>query len=102
MFVAPTLPADLIWHCPIGSGACLYIIDLCTPSDANLKVISAVVPSNDRISFLEKEWKSNDEQLYTIFYELVDAHWGDHLKELDIKHVKQGNNVSYGLFLSSV
>jgi hypothetical protein len=75
---------------------------LCTPSDGNLKVMSTVVPSNERICFLEKEWKSNDEQLYTIFYKLVDAYWGDHLKVLDIKHVKQGNNVSYGLFLSSV
>ena len=46
---------------------------------------------------MEKEWKSNDEQLYTIFYEMVNAHWEDHLKELDIKHVKQGNTVSYGL-----
>jgi hypothetical protein len=88
------LPSDLIWHCPVGGGACLYVIDLCTPSDNNLKLISTDISSDDRIYLLEKGWKSNDEQLYMMFYEMVDAHWEDHLKELDIKHVKQGNTVS--------
>jgi hypothetical protein len=94
MFISPTLPTDLIWHCPIEGSTCLYVIDLCTPSDENLKRVSTVIPSGDRISFLKKEWKCNDEQLYTIFYEMVNAHWEDHLKELDIRHVKQGNVVS--------
>jgi hypothetical protein len=93
MFVSPILPANMIWHCPIGGGTCQYVIDLCTPSDDNLQLIGTVVPIDEVNYLLGKEWKSNDEQLYMIFYEMVNAHWEDHLKELDIKHVKQGNVV---------
>jgi hypothetical protein len=93
MFLSPLLPTDLIWHCPIGG--CIYVIDLCTPSDDNLKHVSTSISSGDRISFLRKEWKGNDEALYTFFYEMVNGHWEDHLKGMDIKHVKQGNTVSY-------
>jgi hypothetical protein len=94
MFVSPTLPANLIWHCPIGGGTCLHTINLYHPSDDNIKLINTVVPQDDIIYFIEKKWKSNDEQVYMVFYEMVNAHWEDHLKDLDIKHVKQGNAVS--------
>jgi hypothetical protein len=43
---------------------------------------------------LERNWKSNDEQVYMVFCEMVNAHWEDHLKELDIKYVRQGDTVS--------
>ena len=43
---------------------------------------------------MEKQWKSNDEQVCMIFHEMVNAHWEDHLKELDIKHVDKGDTVS--------
>ena len=97
MFVSPTLPANMIWHCPIGGGICQYVIDLCTPSDDNLQLISTAVPKDENNYLLGKEWKSNDERLYMTFYEMVNAHWEDHLKELDIKHVKQGNAVSHSV-----
>jgi len=91
MFVAPMLPADLLWHCPVGKGTCSYTIDLCAPSDDNLKLVKTVVARDDIIHLLEKEWKSNDEQVYMIFFEMVNAHWEDHLKELDVKHVRKGD-----------
>ena len=97
MFVSPTLPANLIWHCPVGGGTCQYVIDLCTPSDDNLQLISTVVPMDENNFLLGKEWKSNDQQVYTIFYEMVNVHWEDHLKELDVRYVKQGNAVSYSV-----
>lgn len=97
MFVPPALPANMIWNCPIGRGTCQYIIDLCTPSDENLQLIGTVVLKDESDFLLRKEWKSDDEQVYMIFYDLVNAHWEDHLKELDIKHVKQGNAVSYSI-----
>jgi hypothetical protein len=87
----------MIWHCPIGGGTCQYVIDLCTPSDENLQLIRTVVLKDETDFLLGKEWKGNDEQVYMIFYELVNAHWEDHLKELDIKHVKHGNAVSYSV-----
>ena len=87
----------MIWHCPIGGGTCQYAIDLCTPSDDNLQLISTVVPKDENNYLLGKAWKSDDEQVYMIFYEMVNSHWEDHLKELDIKHVKQGNAVSYSV-----
>jgi len=95
MFVAPVLPADLLWYCPVGGGTCSYIIDMCAPSDDNLKLIKVVVSQDDITHLLEKGWKSNDEQVYTIFYEMVNAHWEDHLMELDIKHVQKGGVVGY-------
>ena len=94
MFVSPILPANMVWHCPIGGGTCLYVIDLCGPSEDNIRLISTVVSPDDIGHFLQRGWKSSDEEVYTIFYEMVNAHWEDHLKELDIKHVKQGNAVS--------
>lgn len=94
MFNPPTFPADLLWHCSIGGGTCTYIINLCAPSDANLRSISTVVPQDEAIYLLEKQWKSTDEQVCMIFHEMVNAHWEDHLKELDIKHVDQGDTVS--------
>ena len=100
MFVSPTLPASMIWHCPIGGGIRQYVIDLCTPSDNNLQLVSTVVPKDENNYLLGKEWKGNDEQVYMTFYEMVNAHWEDHLKELDIKHVEQGSMVSYGIWPS--
>jgi hypothetical protein len=97
MLTSPTLPLDMLWHCPVG-GTCSYVINLCAPSDANLKAIDTVVPQNEVIHFLEKGWKSNDEKVHLIFYEMVNAHWEDHLKDLDIKHVHEGDAVSDCLF----
>jgi hypothetical protein len=94
MFNPPSIPANMLWHCPIGGGACLYTINLCAPSDANLRSINIIVPQDEVIYLLEKQWKSNDEQVCMIFHEMVNAHWKDHLKELDIKHVDQGDTVS--------
>ena len=93
MLIAPTLPPDMLWHCPVG-GTCLYVINMYAPSGTNLRSISATVPQNEVVQFLKKGWKSNDEQVYTIFCEMVNAHWEDHLKELDIKYVHQGDAVS--------
>lgn len=93
MLIPPTLPVDMLWHCPIG-GTCSYIINLCAPSDTNLKSISANFPQDEVVYFLKKGWKSNDQQVFIIFHEMVNAHWEDHLKELDIKFVRQGDAVS--------
>jgi hypothetical protein len=95
MFHPPTIPADLLWHCSIGGGTCSYTIDLHAPSATNLRSINIIGPqAQDAIYLLEKQWKSNDKQLCIIFYEMVNAHWEDHLKELDIRHVRQGDAVS--------
>jgi hypothetical protein len=94
IFIPPTVPADLLWHCPIGGGTCSYIINLCALSNANLRSISTIVPQDEAIHLLERQWKSNDEEVYMIFNEMVNAHWDNHLKELDIKHVCQGDDVS--------
>jgi len=102
MFVSPILPANMVWHCPIGGGTCPYVINLCSPSEDNIRLISTVVSPDDIGHFLQRGWKSNDEEVYTIFYEMVNAHWEDHLKELDIKHVKQGNAVSDGFVKSLI
>jgi len=37
---------------------------------------------------LNKDWKYNDEQVLTVFYEIVNAHWEEHLKELGVKFVR--------------
>ncbi len=74
MFVLPILPMNMIWYYPIGGGTCQYIIDLYTPSDNNLQLINTVVPMDRNNYLLGKEWKSNDEQVYMIFYEMVNAH----------------------------
>ncbi|KAI0296196.1 hypothetical protein BC826DRAFT_246526 [Russula brevipes] len=29
MYVPPILPADMLWHCPVGGGTCSYFINLC-------------------------------------------------------------------------
>jgi len=94
MLTSPTLPLNMLWHCPVGGGTCSYVIDLYTPSDINLRAINGIVSQDEVIYFLEKDWKSNDEQVYVIFCEMVNAHWEDHLKELDIKYVRQGDAVS--------
>ena len=99
MFNSPTIPANLLWHCPIGEGSCSYTINLCTPSDASIRFISTIISQDDAVYLLEKQWKSDDEQVCMIFYEMVNAHWEDHLKELDIKHVDQGDTVSNCLWL---
>ncbi|KAI9512594.1 hypothetical protein F5148DRAFT_1162695 [Russula earlei] len=92
LFVAPLLPTDMLWQCTIG-GICSYVIDMCSPSADNLKIINAVFPQ-EFTQFLEKGWKGNDEQVYMMFYEMVDAHYKDHLKELDIKHVVRDGDAS--------
>jgi hypothetical protein len=107
MFNPPTISANMLWHCPIGGGSCLYTINLCAPSDANLRSINTIISQDEVIYLLEKQWKSNDEQVCMIFHEMVNAHWEDHLKELDIKHMDQGDTVSnyfwlYPLYSMSV
>lgn len=95
MFNPPTIPANLLWHCPIGGGTCSYTINLCAPSNTNLRSISTMVPQDEAIYLLEKQWKGDNEQVCMIFYEMVNAHWEDHLKELDIKHVDQGDTSTF-------
>ena len=100
MFHPPTIPANMLWYCPIGGGTCSYTIDLCAPSAANLRSINTIVSKGqDAIYLLEKQWKSDNKQLCIIFYEMANAHWEDHLKELDIRHVHQGDAVSNFLWL---
>ena len=94
MLIPPTLPANMLWHCPIGGGTCTYIINMCAPSSANLMSISTIVSQDETICLLKKQWKSNDEEVCMIFYEMVNAHWEDHLKKLDIKYMRQGDAVS--------
>jgi len=94
MFNPPTIPADMLWQCPIGEGTCSYTINLCAPLDANLRSINTIVSQDEAIYLLEKQWKSDNEQVCMIFHEMVNAHWEDHLKELDIKHVDQDDTVS--------
>lgn len=102
MLIPPTVPVDMLWHCPVG-GTCSYVINLCAPSDTNLKSISAIVPQDQIVYFLKKGWKSNDEQVFMVFCEMVNAHWEDHLKELDIKYVHQEDAVSdYVVELSNI
>lgn len=98
MFAPPTLPADLLWHCPVGGGTCTYTVDLCSPSQDNLALVHKRVP-NDSINYLlNKDWKCNDEQVMMVFYEIVNAHWEDHLRtELDIEYVRRGDAVSQRL-----
>jgi hypothetical protein len=98
MYAPPILPADMLWHCPVGGGTCSYFINLCNPSDENLRPIKGVVPQGDIMYLLEKNWKSNDEQVHMVFCEMVNAHWKDHLKELDIKYVQHGDTVSHILY----
>jgi hypothetical protein len=93
MLTAPTLPIDMIWHCPVRGGSCTYCINLCAPTDDNLRLIRAIVPHSDIIWLLSKDWKFDDEQVMMIFYEMVNAHWEIHLKELDIKYIRQGDAV---------
>jgi hypothetical protein len=91
MFNFPKIPANMLWHCSIGEGTCSYVINLCTPSATNLRSISTIVPQDEAIYLLNKQWKINDKRLYMIFCEMVNAHREDHLKELDIKHVRQSD-----------
>lgn len=95
MFAPPTLPADLLWHCPVGGGKCTYTVDLRSPSQDNLRLVDKRVP-NDSIDYLlNKDWKCNDEQVMMVFYEIVNAHWEDHLKtELGIEYVRRDDAVS--------
>ena len=70
MTTPPTLPADMLWHCPVGGGTCSYLIDMCSHAGDN-------------------------EQIMTMFYELVHAHWGTHLKELGLKYVRRNDVVCH-------
>jgi hypothetical protein len=92
----PTLPVDMLWHCPVAGGTCSYVIDLCSPSDNNLRLVHKCVPPKDSINYLlNKDWKHNDERVMTVFYEIVHAHWEEHLRELDIKYVRHDDVVSH-------
>jgi hypothetical protein len=93
MLTAPPLSIDMIWHCPMGGGSCMYCINLCAPTDDNLRLIRAHVPHEAIVYLISKDWKSDDEQVMAIFYEMVNAHWESHLKELDIKYIRQGDAV---------
>ena len=95
MFTPPVLPVDMLWHCPVGGGTCSYVINLCSPSDDNLRLVHKYM-SNDSINYLlKKDWKSNDKQVMMMFYEIVQAHWEDHLRALDIKYVWHNDAVSH-------
>lgn len=88
IFMPPTLPADMVWHCPVGEGRCTYVINLCSPSQDNLGLLHKCVP-NDSINYLlHRDWKCNDEQVMMVFYEIVNAHWEEHLRELGLKYVR--------------
>lgn len=94
MFTAPTLPVSMVWHCPIGGGTCSYIVDMCSPSQDQLRLVHGQVPKGNIEYLLNKEWKCDDEQMMMVFYEIVNAHWEDHLRELDIKFVRSDGVVS--------
>ncbi len=96
MTAPPTLPVDMLWHCSVGGGTCSYVINMCSPSDDNLRVVRKRVP-NDSIDYLlNKDWKYNDEQVMMVFYEIVNAHWEDHLgRELDVGYVRRDDAVSH-------
>lgn len=105
IFTFPTIPSNMLWHCPIEGGTCSYTINLCALSDTNLNgLVNTIVSKDEAINFLNRQWKSSDQELCTIFNQMVNAHWEDHLKELDIRYVHQGDdNVSdYFLDISSV
>ncbi|KAH9044480.1 hypothetical protein EDB85DRAFT_1909713 [Lactarius pseudohatsudake] len=95
MFTPPTLPANMLWHCPVGGGTCSYVINMCRPSVDNLGLVRMRVPNDSIVHLLNNDWKYNDEQVMTIFYEIVNAHWEVHLRELDIRYVRGGDAVSY-------
>jgi hypothetical protein len=95
MLTPPTLPFDMIWHCPVGGGSCLYLINLCTPTGTDIRLVQALLPHEDIIHLLSKDWKCNDELIMMVFYEMVNAHWEEHLKDLDIKYVRQGDAVCH-------
>ena len=94
MFNLPPISANMLWHCPVGEGTCSYTINLSAPSATNLRSINTIISQDEAIYLLEKQWKSNNEQLGKIFCEMVNAHWDNHLKELDIRNVQQGDAVS--------
>jgi hypothetical protein len=95
MLTAPILPFDMIWHCPVGGGSCSYLINLCALTGNDIRLIQALLPHDDVIQLLSKGWKCNDELVMMVFYEMVNAHWGEHLKDLDIKYVRQGDTVCH-------
>jgi hypothetical protein len=97
MFMPPTLPADMVWHCPVGGGRCPYVINLCSPSQDNLALVHKHVPNGSINYLLHRDWKCNDEQVMMVFYEIVNAHWEVHLQELGIKYVQCGDAVSPSL-----
>ncbi|KAI9444800.1 hypothetical protein H4582DRAFT_2179797 [Lactarius indigo] len=100
MFTPPTLPANMLWHCPVGGGTCPHVINMCRPSEDNLGLVRRRVP-NDSISYLlNGDWKYNDEQVMTIFYEIVNAHWEDHLKKLDVRYVRRDDTWLWTVFFS--
>ncbi|KAI9460587.1 hypothetical protein BJY52DRAFT_1262507 [Lactarius psammicola] len=95
MTTPPSLPADMLWHCPVGGAACTYVINMCSLSDDNLRLVRNRV-ANDSIDFLlNEDWKYNDERVMTIFYEIVNAHWEVHLRrDLDVRYVRRDDAVS--------
>ena len=99
MTTPPTLPVDMLWHCPIGGGTCSYVINLCSLSGDNLRLAHKCVPKHSINHLLNKDWKHNDEQVIMVFYEIVHAHWEDHLRELDIKYVQHDDMVSHSFWL---
>ncbi|KAH8997293.1 hypothetical protein EDB92DRAFT_1941926 [Lactarius akahatsu] len=95
IFTPPTLPANMLWQCPVGGGTCSYVINMCRLSVDNLGLVRMRVP-NDSIDYLlNNDWKYNDEQVMTIFYEIVNAHWEVHLRELDIRYMRGGDASSF-------
>jgi hypothetical protein len=95
MFTTPTLPVNMVWHCPIGGGTCSYIVDMCSLSQDHLRLVHGRVPKGNIESLLNKEWKCDDEQMMMVFYEIVNSHWEDHLRELDIEFVRSDGVVSH-------
>ena len=94
MFMPPALPADMVWHCPVGGGKCTYVINLCSLSQDDLGLIHHHVPIDGINYLLHKNWKCSDEQVMMVFYEIVNAHWEEHLQGLGIKYVRQNDVVS--------
>jgi hypothetical protein len=94
MFMPPTLPSDMVWHCPVGEGRCPFVINMCSPSQDTLGLVHKHVSSDSINYLLHRDWKCNDKQVMMAFYEIVNAHWEEHLQELGIKHVQHSNAVS--------
>lgn len=88
MTAPPALPANMLWHCTVGGGTCSYTINLCSLSQDNLRLARKRVPRESLDYVVNRDWKADDGQVWTVFYEIVNAHWEDHLRELDIEYVR--------------